>query len=132
MSVYEIPVTTVGNNGAATGSAEMDAGALFSNANRVPFLAALKVVYDEDAPNTTDVVISEAGGLGRTLLTLSNNNTSGTYYPRYPTHDSGGAAGEASDMIALTSAIKVEVAECDALDPAVTVSVQLLVSRALD
>ncbi len=133
MAIYEIEVTTVGAAGAAAGSADMEPGDLFESAaqwkGQVPWLEAIQVEYDPAAPATTDVTLTEVGGLGRTLLTLANNKTSGTYYPRYAVHDAVGAAQAAREMIALTGPLRVSVAGCDALAPAVTVRAHLIMGR---
>jgi hypothetical protein len=82
---------------------------------------AVKLEYHASAPNTTDVTLSEVGGGGRTLLTVTNNNTSGSYYPTVEAQDSAGAGISGVRLpIALGGAgLKVEVAQSDALIEAV-------------
>lgn len=134
MPVYEIAVTTTGNAGQAAGVAIMPDG-LFTqwpSFRRAPFLWALRVDYHANAPATTDVVISEDGGLGRTLLTLTNRNTDGVFYPRYPVHDGEGAEESQREAAVLEGPLKVAVAGCDALEDAVVVTAQIVVSRVAD
>lgn len=127
-----IRVTTTGAGGAATGEATMDPGKLLQGANRTAFLWSLHVDYNAAAPGTTDLVVKEVGGLGRTLLTLTNKNTDGVYYPRFTVHKADGTDRDTAEAAVLEGPLKVEVAQCDALDPAVVVTAQLVVSRAAD
>ena len=89
-------------------------------------LEAVKVDFHASAPATTDVTIAEADGLGRTLLTLTNVNTDGTYYPRHPLHDTDGVEGSGITPFVVEGRITVAVAGCNALDPAVTVTLMVI------
>jgi hypothetical protein len=83
MAQVSVIATTVGSNGSATVTVYTPAidGVLMS----------IKVAYSSQ-PATTDVTISESGGLGRTILTLTNTNTTGTYNPVVALHDGTGTA----------------------------------------
>lgn len=108
-------------------------GALFASAGALLIMAwALRVDYHADAPETTDVVIAEDGGLGRTLLTLTDRNTDGVFYPRYPVHDDAGAEQSQSEAAVLEGPLTVSVTGCDALENAVVVTAQIVVSRVAD
>lgn len=76
-------LTSTGSNGSATASGTTDPidGVIMS----------VKVAYGSQ-PATTDVTIAENGGLGRTILTLTNNNTTVTKNPRDALHDSTGTS----------------------------------------
>lgn len=78
-----VNVTTTGGSGASAGTGT--SGAIRG------ILMAVKVTYTSQHANT-DVTITEVGGLGRTILTLTNINTTGTYYPRIALHDTTGVA----------------------------------------
>ena len=120
MPIRTLKVTTTGDAGLATGTKTSDFEL------RPSILDAVKVDYHASAPATTDLTISEAGGLGRTLLTLSNINTDGTYYPRHTTHDNVGADAGSKAPYIIEGKITVALAGCDALVDAVTVSLQIV------
>jgi hypothetical protein len=77
--IISISVDTVGANGSAVGSAITDA--TYSG-----YIEAVQVDYNGSAPATTDLNVNESGGLGRTLMTLTDRNTDGTFYPRHFVH----------------------------------------------
>jgi hypothetical protein len=108
-----VAVTTTGTTGSATGTGTTSA---YSG-----LLLGVKLDYHASAPNTTDVTLSEAGGGSRTLLTVSNNNTSGAYYPTVEAQDTAGAAVSGVRLpIALGgTALQVTVAQSNALTDAV-------------
>jgi hypothetical protein len=108
-----VPVTTTGSSGSATGTGMTSA---YSG-----LLMGVKLDYHASAPNTTDVTLAEAGGGSRTLLTVSNNNTSGAYYPTVEAQDGTGAAVSGVRLpIALGgTALQVTVAQSNALTEAV-------------
>jgi len=122
MPVYTIPVTTVGANGAATGSETTDFD--FPTA----FLDAIAVEFGATAPATTTVVVAESEGLGRTLLSLAAGNTDKTYYPRHLLHKEDGTDDTVRDMFVIQGPISITVDDCNALSPAVTVKVSVLIS----
>lgn len=84
MALAQVSVTTTGGSGASAGTGQT------KNALR-GLLMAIKVTCTAQHANT-DVTITEVGGLGRTILTLTNNNTTGVYYPHVVLHDTSGAA----------------------------------------
>jgi hypothetical protein len=55
-------------------------------------LVAVYFKYDVTPNAATDVVIATVNEPAKTLLTLTNNVTSGWYYPRYLEHDEAGVA----------------------------------------
>lgn len=117
----QLKVTTTGAAGSAGGTAQTP----------IPvsgFVESIQLTYDAGAPAlTTDVTITEVGGSGQTLLTRTNTATNGIFYPRVPVQDTAGAniAGEYTRMFLAGSHILVTVAQCNALDPAVTVKINL-------
>jgi hypothetical protein len=121
MAVYgPITVTTTGNAGVATGTADLP----FDLRNCL--LEAIKIDYHASAPDTSDVTIAETTGLARSLLVVSNNKTDGTYYPRHAVHDAVGAAGAGVVPYIIEGPIRVSVAQCDALTNAVQVWLQVV------
>jgi hypothetical protein len=112
-----ITVTTTGSAGAATGQKD--------TIKLDPcLLEAVKIDYHASAPGTTDLTLSEVDGLGRDLLVLSDNATDGIYYPRHTTHDDAGADAGSKTPYVIEGAIRVALAECDALTDAVQVWLQ--------
>jgi hypothetical protein len=120
MSIRSVQVNTTGADGAAVGSETSDWEL------QPCVLETIKVDYHASAPVTTDVTISEAGGLGRVLLTLTNVKDDGWYYPRHTTHDDSGADVGSRMPYILEGAITVSVAGCNALAPAVNVRLQVI------
>lgn len=118
--LYQLAVDTTGDAGDATGEETTDTTvyALLSN---------IKIDYNASAPATTDVTISEDGGLGRTLLTISNNNTDGVYNPGEKFHDSTGTQLTIPRLPLLVDVkLKVAVGGCDELTNAVIVTFALI------
>lgn len=115
MGVYPVKVTTTGSAGSATGQA--DSEPIYGT------IRGLKIDYNGSAPATTDVTITEVGGLGRTVLTRANTNTDGTFNPGAQLHDStgNGIAGAYAPLHIAGARLRVAVAESDALVPAVAV-----------
>lgn len=115
-----VPVTTTGANGSATGTAYTPP--IQGRVITVSFVPHVSL------PNTSDVVFSEDGGAGRTILSLSDLTTSSvTKNPREPLTDTAGDAltFDATEPLVAPIAlggrrIKVEVTQSDALDPALT------------
>ena len=117
---YTIKVTTVGSAGSAV-------GATTQSLPVAGYLEAVKIDYHASAPATTDVNINEVGGLGRTLLTVANNATDTTYYPRPAIHSASGVASatEVDRYYLDPCRIQVGVAGSDALTDVVTVTIQM-------
>lgn len=100
----EIEVTVAGSAGSATGSAN----------GQAPLCGMLKAIYvDYTAqPATCDVTITSNG---QAVLTLTNANTDGWFYPRTQIDDVAGAAISAQyDSIPIDDYISVAVAQGDA------------------
>lgn len=117
MSLARVDVTTTGTAGSAVGSGQT-----------LPLpgvLGFIQVDYHASAPGTTDVTISEAGGPQRTILTLTNRNTDGIFYPNVSFTDGTGAAYATASYgawVLANTPITVSVAGCDALTDAVKVT----------
>lgn len=94
-------------------------------------LYAVKVDYSSSAPAGTDVIITENGGLGQAILTLTSQNTDVVRYPRATAHKvADGTAVSATDteMILLAdSDILVSVTDAGSVADVVTVTFYLLV-----
>lgn len=126
MAVYgPIGVTTTGSAGSATGSTttvEFPPGTL---------LECVKIDYHASAPATTDLTITEAEGLQRDVLTLTDTNTDGTYYPRHGEHDPDGTAGSGVGHFVIEGALTIALAQSDALTDAVLVTFQTMRNKDL-
>lgn len=94
-------------------------------------LYAVKVDYSGSAPGTTDVIITESGGLGQAILTLSNQNTDVVRYPRATAHkvaDGTAVSSTDSELILLAdSDILVSVTDGGSVADVVTVTFYFLV-----
>lgn len=120
MGYFELQVNTTGANGSATGSNT-------STTIARGILHAVSITYNS-APATTDVVIKEVGGLGRTLLTVSASNTNAVYHPTVPLSTNAGVANTGDSIVQpLLYDVKlmVEVGDSNALSPAVTVVMEV-------
>lgn len=126
MPVYELKVTTAGDAGSAVGEAvlgfDISAGAI----------GGIRLDYHASAPVTTNVLITEVGGLSQPILTVEDNATDGLYYPERPIHVAvDGSLASGTSLIQIDGQLKVQVTDCDALTDAVVVTVQVLESDAL-
>lgn len=111
-----IQVTTTGSAGSASGNT-VD-GFLVHG-----YLMGVKVAYHASAPATTDVTITENNGLGRTILTLTDNNTTTVYNPQNLVNKTDGTSAAVYWPFYLDGVnLKVAVAGCDALTNAVVVT----------
>jgi len=109
-----IPVTTTGTDGNAVGNATSD-----TEING--FLVDVYLDYAGTAPATTDVTITHESPSRGNLLVVTDNATDGLYHPRAKLVDNANAAiTNSHDHFALNGSIKVAVAGCNALAPAVT------------
>lgn len=79
MPIYTVPVNS---DGSGTGSA--------SSAPIRGYLLGIKFLFGGTPAATTDTVVTEANGMGRTLLTLTNVNTNGVYNPQAQSMDGTG------------------------------------------
>jgi hypothetical protein len=73
------------NSGAAVGS---NGSATANTTTAQPingFVMGVYVKYNDSCPSTTDIVIATSGAQApaETILTLTDKNTSGWFYPRY-------------------------------------------------
>lgn len=118
---HELAVSTVGVAGSATGSGIVS----------VPLseLVAVHADYHASAPATTDLTIKSPGDPASvTILTLTNGNTDGWYYPKVQKHDNVGAAitGDYADP-PVHGNLLAELAQCDPLSNAVVLTFYLRV-----
>lgn len=118
---HELKVSTTGSAGSATGSAVLS----------VPLseLLAVYVDYHASAPATTDLTLSSPGNPAAvTILTLTNVNTDGWYYPKVQKHDNTGSAitGDYANPI-IHGNILLDIAQGDALTDIVVLTVYLKV-----
>jgi len=82
-------------------------------------LLAVYVKYAASSASTTDVTITTKGDKGgaNTLLTLTDTNTSGWYYPRHQVHDATGTGitydgtNEVYDIVPILDQVNVAVAQ---------------------
>lgn len=113
MAIYTeiITVTTTGAAGSAAGN----------NTSRKPINGKLIGLYIDyvTQPATADVTITTPNAPVKTLLTLTDANTDGWFYPRYVVHgETGtaltGTAGGDRTMHPIDDYVKVAVAQGDA------------------
>lgn len=114
---HELKVTTIGSAGSASGSSSVP----------VPLgeLVAVHVNFHSSAPSTSDTTITAPNNpLAVTLLTLTNNNTDGWFYPKVQNHDNTGSAvtGSYSDPPIHGGILAVALAQFDALTDAVVIN----------
>lgn len=123
MPTIEARITTTGTSGAATGTK--------TTIDLPPcVIVAVKVDYDAAAPDTTDLTVTETKGLGRALLTLTNQKTDKVAYPTAPVQDaSGGDVSGVRQMFVTEGPLQIDVAGCDALTDAVVVTIQYTHNR---
>lgn len=115
-----------------TGGAGVSAGAATSDLPVTGYVEAIQADYHASAPATTDLTITEAGGLARTLLTLANTATDAVKYPRVQVHDTAGTAltldGTRTNVARFYVAgqkLTATLAQCDDLTNAVVVRIYL-------
>lgn len=83
-------------------------------------LMSVRFDYHASAPATTDLTLTEIGGAGRTLLTLTNINTDGEYPIRIAeVGTTGTALGTYTPILLDGVQLKVALAQCDQLTNAV-------------
>ncbi len=113
MAIYTeiITVTTAGVAGSASGN----------NTSRKPINGKLVAFYVDyvSQPATCDVTITTPNAPIKTLLTITDTNTDGWFYPRYIIHSEAavaltGTAGGDRSMHPLDDYVKVAVAQGDA------------------
>lgn len=117
INTKRIQITTVGSDGAATGSGRIPA--------MMGFLLDIKLDYDETAPVTTNVAITDQ--YGNEVLTVANSATDVLVAPRQPVvNKSNVGITNAADRIPVNGNLNVAVAGCNALDAALIVTVRYL------
>jgi hypothetical protein len=112
----DLTATTTGAAGSAAGSATTGQ----------PIRGRVRAIYVDyvSQPATTDVVI-KATGPDQTILTLTNANTDGWFYPRRVIDTTAGAAAAGVyDAFAVAGNLNVTVAQGDAGSVAVTILVE--------
>jgi hypothetical protein len=114
MRTFEATATVTGSDGSAAGSAQM--GVVDG------FIHGVYVDYTTQ-PATCDVTITD--DLGQAILTLTNANTDGWFYPREQVDDTAGSAISATyDKIGVSGYVSVAVAGGNAGAVAVTLLVE--------
>jgi hypothetical protein len=107
-----LDVTTSGSDGSGAGNA----------ITGIPIrgkLLAVRLDYHASAPATTDVTITEEE-TGQTLLTVTDNKTDGTYYPRaLPVSATNAAITDSYVPRVVWGPLKVTVAQSNAHSPCV-------------
>jgi hypothetical protein len=121
LKVRTVAVTTVGANGVAVGSGSISLAAFGGEAK----VLGIYLDYAGTAPATTDVTITD--GAGTPVLTRTDTATDGAFYPARQGHDAAGTAIANVYLVGLPvrSDLTVAVAQCNALDPAVTATFYL-------
>ena len=114
---YTIKVSTTGSSGSATGSL----------VTALPYceLLAARLDFHASAPGTTDTTLSSPGGpVSVTLLTVTNSATDAWFYPTHQLDDSSGSAITGAYIPAVIHGnLLVELAGCDALTDALTMTI---------
>jgi hypothetical protein len=122
MLIETVQVDTTGSAGSATGNN--------TSARIRGLFYKITLDYNGSAPATTDVTITtidDDSNTIDTILTISDNNTDGTYSPVTPTHDSTGTAtGDNILQNIPLGKVKISVAQCDALTNAVTATIHYI------
>lgn len=117
-------VVTTGSAGSATGSASTNVVGGITG-----FLHSVIVKPTASGwANTTDITVTEVGGAGRTLLTITNKDSALASYPvRVAEVDATGAVSGGFTPPALVGAqIQVSLVQANAQSPAVEVWLQIL------
>ena len=119
---YSVAITTTGVAGSATGSGTLAI-------SKQGFLEYLYFDYDATAPATTDVTVSYPNvPPGGNVLAAANTVTDALKFPRATCVDNANAAITNSfTKFPVRGGLSVDVAQCDALAPAVTVYAGVMV-----
>ena len=115
----KIEVTTSGEDGSAAGSA-VSARALVGE------VAAIYIDWAATAPGTSDIDVvceSDDDHPEITLVGKDDSATDAWFYPTIEETDTAGTGRSSYREIPISGSVKVTVAQCNALDPAVTVYV---------
>lgn len=114
IATITLAVTTTGADGSATGTA--------TSAAVEGFLLDAFIDWDATAPATSDLLILYGTPANGQILSISNSVTDTFKMPRFQLSDYAGAAiVGAYDLFPLNGTIEAQVAQCNALAPAVTV-----------
>ena len=117
MRIARITVTTTGSDGAASGTG-------YSSGPHSGEVVAVKVDWAATAPGTSDITITSEKAPTITYVSKSDSATDAWFYPRVQATDNGGSAISGEYLAyPVNDRLKVAVAQCNALDPAVTVYV---------
>lgn len=124
--VNEIPlrVTTTGSAGSATGSATTDVPGGITG-----FLYSVIVKPNATGwANTTDITVTEVGGAGRALLTITDKNNALASYPVRvaEVNNVAVASGGFAPPALVGAQIQVALAQANAQSPAAEVWLQIL------
>lgn len=121
MATYVLAVNTTGGAGVSAGNTQ--------TAFEVRgWIDSIYYDFHASAPGaTTDTVVSEVGGANQTIQTLTNTATDVIKYPVRQNHDNAGSAVAGSyDRFYVNGKLKVAVAQCNDLTPAVTVTITVI------
>ena len=110
-----IKVTTAGSSGSATGTG--------SEPVPLGLLHSMYFDFHASAPGTTDTEVSAPGDpAATTLMTLTNGNTDGWFFPGSQMDDASAAAitGAYVSPIIHGNVLQIALSQCDALTDALT------------
>jgi len=116
IAIEQVSITTVGGAGVAAGS-----GATIPIQG---FLLDVFIDYDAACPATADVTITDP--IFGDVLVKSNNATDVWLAPRKQTCDQAAVGTGLYDLIPLSSALTISVAQADAITDCVVVTVRWL------
>lgn len=115
MPVYTVAVNTTGSAGSAAGTGD------FPHVDGT--ITYVQCDWNASAPATSDVTLTEADGALRTLLTKSNSATDAIFYPAAQLQDNAGTSVTFYAPFYVCGRLRVTIAQCDALAPALTVRI---------
>ena len=117
LKTHKITVTTTGGAGVATGTATSDN----------PIIGELVGIYLDyvSQPGTCDVTVATAGTPSTTILTVTNGNTDGWFYPRHGVvNASNSAITDSNAPFIIADKITVSIAQGDAASLIAYIQVQ--------
>ena len=113
----KVEVVTVGVDGSAIGSKKSRA--------MNGFLLDIKLDYNDSAPATTDVTITDIDS--NTILTVTDGNTDALIAPRQILVDNTNTAiTDSHDRFPVNGTLNFAIAGCNALSPALTATIRYL------
>lgn len=116
IAIERVAITTAGAAGVAAGSG--------TTIPIMGFLLDVFLDYNAAAPATTDVTISDP--VFGNLVVKSNNATDAWLAPRKLTCDAAAAGTGMYDMYPINSALRIDVAQADALTDCVVATVRFI------